>query len=132
MYVGYVKCLKCEVTRKSYEFYKTKAYTEKVCIYCRVEPRKLTATSYEGMKNRQLKTLYGITLADFEQMLAEQNGLCKICNQPEEGKSLCVDHCHTTGVVRGLLCGHCNRGLGYFRDDIGRLEKAIEYLKETK
>lgn len=50
---------------------------------------------------------------------------CVICGSSE---SLVVDHCHTTGKVRGMLCGHCNRGLGHFRDDPTLLEFAAQYL----
>ena len=57
------------------------------------------------------------------------SGLCDICNQPcPSGRALAIDHCHATGAFRGLLCGNCNRGLGYFADSTGRLESAIAYL----
>lgn len=62
------------------------------------------------------------------QLLAQSDGRCQMCG--DEAK-LCVDHDHTSGRVRGLLCHRCNIGLGYFGDDITRLEGAIEYLKRT-
>jgi len=66
-------------------------------------------------------------------MLGHQRGVCAICGRagsPERG-ILDVDHCHDTGVVRGLLCTLCNRGLGQFKDDLGLVEKAAAYLKRS-
>jgi hypothetical protein len=68
---------------------------------------------------------YGIEFADYERMLDEQDGHCAICPSTED---LHVDHCHSTGVVRGLLCGPCNRGIGLLRDDTERLLAAARYL----
>ena len=76
---------------------------------------------------------YGITIEDFNKMLIEQDKKCLICGRTaiEAGKRrkhLSVDHCHKTGKVRGLLCIHCNTGLGAFDDNIDRLELAMVYL----
>lgn len=71
-------------------------------------------------------------------MFDEQGGLCAICERPERtilrGKvrSLSVDHCHTTGLVRGLLCGPCNLGLGGLEDNIEFLMNAIIYLERSR
>lgn len=73
---------------------------------------------------------YGITVADYDQMLVAQNGVCKICRQVcVTGRSLSVDHCHETGKVRGLLCASCNNGLGRFKDNALLLRAAAEYLE---
>lgn len=57
---------------------------------------------------------------------------CGICKETfSEKQPPHVDHCHISGKVRGLLCGNCNRGLGIFRDSLGILENAKEYLKEN-
>lgn len=67
-----------------------------------------------------------------------QKGLCAICHRPEIAKStskrggvkkLAVDHCHEEGHVRGLLCVRCNAGIGYFDDDVKRLQAAIDYIQ---
>jgi len=82
-----------------------------------------------------LKRDYGISQAQFDEMLESQNGKCAICKaDPPTGhkKRLNVDHCHQTGAVRGLLCDACNRGIGLFKDDPERLNKAISYLKTFK
>ncbi len=64
-------------------------------------------------RKKVLKRKYGITINDYEQMLKQQNGVCKICKGLDpSGRRLAVDHCHTTGVVRGLLCPSCNTALG--------------------
>lgn len=74
---------------------------------------------------------YGMTPGDFDAMPAAQRGVCAICGGVEPGERwLHVDHCHSTGRVRGLLCGHCNKGLGLFRDNTEFLAKAIEYLRQ--
>jgi hypothetical protein len=64
-------------------------------------------------------------------MFATQGGVCAICSAPDESlkKRLCVDHCHTTGAVRGLLCDNCNTALGKFRDNADTLRRAITYLE---
>jgi len=82
--------------------------------------------------NNGLKRKYGITLEQYEKLLADQGGVCAVCGGPHVGVGgrYHVDHDHRTGVVRGLLCGTCNTGLGQFKDDPVVLEKAISYLKK--
>ena len=68
-------------------------------------------------------------LQAFEDLLASQNGVCAICIQPFISNKLThVDHCHTTGMVRGILCYGCNLGLGHFKDKADLLQRAIGYL----
>ncbi len=89
----------------------------------------------ENRKNSILLSHYGITLADFNAMRESQGGVCAICREkPTKGQTkvcggLYVDHDHDTGAVRGLLCTNCNQGLGHLKDDVTRLQNAIEYLK---
>ncbi len=84
----------------------------------------------ENMLMRQ----FGITLATFENLLQAQGGGCAICGEKlgilRNGKRLrlAVDHCHRTGVVRGVLCNPCNLGIGCFKDTPELLEHAIKYL----
>lgn len=84
----------------------------------------------------ELRKQYGISLEEYRSKLEEQDGLCAICRRPGNvctGKdskgSLAVDHNHTTGVIRGLLCHRCNTGLGAFLDKPGLLRIAALYLE---
>lgn len=67
-------------------------------------------------------------MSEYNRMLGVQNGLCKICGMINDGKSLCVDHCHKTGKIRGLLCANCNSGIGMMKDSPDILRNAIDYL----
>lgn len=73
-----------------------------------------------------LRKKYGLTEAQYEELFVRQGGRCAICNT--KPKRIVVDHCHSTGIVRGLLCGNCNVGLGHFGHDLERLQKAQDYL----
>jgi len=77
-----------------------------------------------------LKKKYGITVEEFEQMLKNQDYKCDICKLPSDSfkEWLVVDHNHTTGKVRGLLCKSCNFGLGNFKDSTFNLQNALNYL----
>lgn len=94
------------------------------------------AIKKEAHQGYELKRRFGLSKAKYEAMLAEQDGVCAICEKAETtvirglNITLAVDHCHTTGRVRGLLCTQCNRSLGGFRDDPALLEAAIAYLKK--
>ena len=74
--------------------------------------------------------LYGVTKQFLLDLYEEQQGRCKICGmEPETTRGLHIDHCHKTGVVRGLLCGGCNTGIGSLKEDPNIFLKAIEYLR---
>ena len=75
---------------------------------------------------------YGLTRDRYNEMVKTQGNTCAICGQAPQGKkALCIDHCHTTGKVRGLLCVGCNVGLGYFKDNTAYMTSAIAYLTRT-
>jgi len=84
-------------------------------------------------KNKKLKMRYGISLDKYNIIFNKQNGCCAICKKHnlDLEKGLCVDHDHTNGEVRGLLCSLCNWGLGMFKDDVSYLKEAIDYLKDS-
>jgi len=69
---------------------------------------------------------YNLTPEGYDALVAAQGGRCAICLDRAE---LVVDHDHDTGLVRGLLCPHCNTGLGRFRDCLDSLRRAIDYLR---
>jgi Autographiviridae endonuclease VII len=79
------------------------------------------------LRRGQLKRLYGISSADYDALLAKQDGVCAICGKPSE-ETLCVDHCHATGTIRGLLCRKCNTGLGCYEDDPATMITSLAYL----
>lgn len=79
----------------------------------------------------EIRKNYGITIEQYNSLFENQKGACAICgkHQTQEFRRLTVDHCHATGVIRGLLCSVCNRALGLFRDNPELLNKAVEYLR---
>lgn len=80
---------------------------------------------------RRLRYHNKISLEKFEEMFRIQGGVCAICyNEQEQGKRLCVDHCHKTQTIRGLLCTKCNTALGLFRDDTTIIKGALNYLSK--
>lgn len=80
-------------------------------------------------KDRVLRDLYGITLEQYEEMERSQGYVCFICSNPcSSGRRLSVDHNHTTGEVRALLCMSCNRGIGNLGDSSELLRLAADYL----
>ena len=113
--------------------------TEKAAaVYAtRVERLKASGEWNRSNASRLLKHEYGITLLEYEALLAKQNGVCAICRQPEKTldkksnspRRLAVDHCHTTDKIRGLLCFYCNTGIGKFGDNPQLIERAAEYVR---
>jgi hypothetical protein len=82
-----------------------------------------------------LKKNYGITIEEYDRILAEQGGGCAICGADvSDGRKryLDIDHCHESGRVRGILCSNCNRGIGCFLDTPERCRAAAEYLERVR
>lgn len=129
-------CTTCQEEKPQEEFAKLgKRGLGRKCKPCiNAYNRKWRTSEYS--RNQNLKKSFGITSADYDEMFKAQGGVCKICKQPEttvrSGKiqSLSVDHNHTTGKIRGLLCNSCNRALGKFKDSKENLLNAIKYLEE--
>jgi len=121
------QCKQCctELTRK-----RRKDDPEKYKQQCDLSNKKLKEYQFFW----RLKKNFNLEKETFLQMLKDQNYVCKICNKPENRKktsSLSVDHNHSTGKIRGLLCDLCNKGLGHFKDDINLLNNAIIYLNNN-
>lgn len=158
-YVSNYGCTKCTLARNSNEYIKKYSKTSKAIERSKkyIESIKQTGkiTEYnerwrsgtgkgyakryydsnkDTHKNCSLKRIYGITLEYYKQILHSQNYRCSICGVHEEElkKSLAVDHCHNTGIIRGLLCKSCNTGIGNFKDDVDIMKKAIEYIERYK
>lgn len=116
-------CADCGVEKPVDEFYtrwpSAKNYVRSLCIPC----------DRRSSEDRRLRKRYGITKAEYDQMHANQQGLCALCGREESlNKNLAVDHDHQTGKVRALLCGACNRGLGFLGDDATLLQRATNYV----
>lgn len=80
-----------------------------------------------------LKRRFGLSVEEYNVLVAMTDGLCGICRQPEvRDRRMCLDHDHKTGEIRGFLCSRCNLLLGNAGDNVEWLEKAILYLKSTK
>ena len=97
----------------------------------RKERRKDPAVrAYE--RDAYRRCVYGISTDDFNELRAKQGNRCAICGEHEDNllKGLYIDHCHSTGKVRSLLCHHCNVALGHLKDDIKIIRKMAEYIKE--
>lgn len=132
---GLLRCTKCKVVGPLANFHRSKNRRSGYSLWCRdchkasmrararTEDGELRAHSY------QLRRNYGLTHVEYAAMLEAQGGLCSLCGRPPGKRRLDVDHDHTTGAVRSLLCSLCNRGLGYFRDDPALLRAAIRYLE---
>lgn len=106
---------------------------EKYKEWARIQRERLGA-----LRSLQESTrLRNISVDEYNKMHEEQNGLCAICQRENTQKSrkqgelcrLAIDHCHETGLVRGLLCGACNKGIGHFKDNVEFLISAIAYLE---
>ena len=135
--MGEKRCPKCGEIKQHSLFYNNKNAKDNCSPYCKV-CSNLRTTSY-ARENKEtipsigysLKRRYGITATEYAQMLENQKYKCKVCgaDRCSTGRNFSVDHCHTTGKIRGLLCAHCNMGLGNFKDSTELLQNAINYLK---
>lgn len=126
--------------KKEKKLEEVKAKTTATCTKCKVEQplaefnqsseklSKRTSWCKKCLKFRNISS-YGLTEADFDTLLVEQNNRCAICeNILQEGKYTHIDHDHSSNKVRGLLCNMCNIGIGMFNDDFNLLIKASQYL----
>ena len=108
---------------------------ESMCKECRKDQSfEWRKDNPEYFREYSLKTKFGMTKDQYRKMVRDQDGKCLICMTHEDDlpESLAVDHCHTTGNIRGLLCRACNMSLGGFRDNTTFLVRGIIYLNKTK
>ena len=112
------------------------SYSEsKTCESCILN----TPYEEETLRKMYIANKYGLNYYDHLKMYGDQSGGCAICGtrlsmykDNSEFKTACIDHDHKTGEVRGLLCNNCNIGIGMFKENIGRLFAAANYLKRFK
>ena len=113
------RCTRCKETKPLNLFCKDRRRADGVrenCNACRSNDRRIV---HKASKNRQA-------------ILQEQNNSCAICgvHVEESATRFVIDHNHETNTVRGILCNNCNVGLGFFKDQPGRLGQAIKYLMD--
>lgn len=138
------KCVKCENVKPLSEFVPHPTSRTGISKKCRACIQK-DAGKIEALtripnyhKNRTLQRQYGIGHDEYMRMFHLQGGVCAICHKPETRKikgkatSLCVDHDHTTGKIRALLCSKCNAAIGHLEDDIATATALVEYLKQHR
>jgi hypothetical protein len=126
------KCSSCFIEKSFLFFRKTKQSKDGVDFWCKECAKKRANKDVE--RERKLKSKYNINGDLFRSLMEKQKNKCAICGTGEAGgayNTMKVDHNHKTGEVRGLLCQHCNVGLGHFKDSPDNLMKAIRYLNES-
>ena len=119
------KCLNCLEEKPTFDFYKSydrwtdKTYLSSRCKPCHLLYKKNSPTTKRNRKAEKLKLRYGLTYAEWEQMREAEDHKCMSCGITEEelGRVLDVDHCHTNGKARGVLCNKCNTALGHAQDN---------------
>lgn len=131
------ECKDCKKTLPISEFYprkqkgRVKLKVETACKKCtQIRCKKYRENNPDKYRSSRLKSLYGVNLEQYKAMAKEQENKCKVCNI--ETDILCVDHCHETGNIRGLLCKICNKGLGVFKDSPELLRKGASYIEESR
>lgn len=133
-------CARCKQTKPVDDFPIDPRRPDARYSYCRQckreymkEHRQRDPEASREKQRRDNIKRYGVTVEQFDAMLATQGGRCAICGTTEPRRNhgrMAIDHDHATGRVRALLCGDCNNGLGLFGDDADRLRKAATYLEQ--
>ena len=129
-------CKECRNGRKR-EYRKKNPEKQKMMDRAAYERQRLNRIAYakryreenpEKTRNTNLKVKYGITSEDYDEMYEKQGGKCGICHKHQDdlNRVLCVDHCHVSGNVRGLLCDTCNRFLGFYEQLSDGCKKYLE------
>ena len=136
-------CTKCKKVKSVSEFHKRKRGKknptgyESSCKQCRKDAAALRRNEIKAyLWEYNLRTKYGLSLEAFDAMWEIQDGRCAICHRsmtmpmkPTKNTDVNVDHSHAKNRVRGLLCVRCNRGIGYFEEDVTILLNAVEYIQ---
>lgn len=138
---GFKQCHKCGEAKRLEDFPRRSESSDgrsTRCKACNIAGNARLRAIPGWAHEHHLRRQFGITLAEYEALLARQGGVCAICGGPQgdtyrgRAREFTVDHDHTTGAVRGLLCGLCNRGLGNFRDTPALMLRAAEYVTNAR
>ncbi len=134
----------CKACAKSYAGHKRETDNARVKKMERDSKKRRRVVAEDAQRGYwrfySAKRNYGITEIQFRQMHADQNGKCATCSKEiiifgthaDRQKLACIDHCHKTGMVRGLLCNQCNLVVGYLGDSIDVAKRIIIYLRGEK
>jgi len=135
------KCSKCEETKTLDKFNKRSASKDGLSSRCKVclntKAMHVRTNRPDTTRGHNLKKRFNMSIADYNIIFLKQKGRCAICNEAETSvdtkgkvKWLSVDHNHSTGDIRGLLCNSCNTGIGLLGDSQSVLKSAIKYLNK--
>lgn len=138
---GKLKCALCNEYKELTLFPKNKSAHLGVYSYCKLCAKSRTNKQYHAKKQdavfqeaklrSSVKDRFNISLEEYLAFKAQRQ-VCEICSNPFKSSFDCqLDHCHTTGKLRGVLCSKCNKGLGMFHDNRVYLAQAINYLDRT-
>jgi hypothetical protein len=112
---------------------KTQGRFRPYCGPCGLErKRELYVHNPERARRSHLRQKFGISPEQYREIEQAQGGMCRLCGKSPKTRQLAVDHDHTTGSIRGLLCYRCNTGLGALGDDPEGLQRALDYVKENR
>lgn len=130
------KCCTCKKTKHVRAFNKHRDHKDGLSSHCRLCNKKSSRAYYyqdrDRARQKRREATYGITAEALQVLFISQNEVCALCERSLEGsRQFNVDHCHTTQIVRGILCNRCNRALGFFDDDPARMRKAANYVEKV-
>ncbi len=135
------KCSKCSKLKPNSEYNKRSRISNTLQSMCKICANKERKKNYKKNRNktlfnaykRNIKIRYGVSIEDYDAMLKKQKNKCAICestsNNRKRAERFCIDHCHSTGKIRGLLCHNCNVLLGKLKDSIAMCKKVVIYLE---
>lgn len=136
-------CNTCKVEKIESDFYSAGKYINHHCKQCNNDKSKEWYAKNKDVKlasslKWHYKDKYGLTMEQRQKLFDEQEGKCAICScdihldGSRNATQAVIDHCHSSGKIRGMLCNLCNQGLGHFKDNIEAIERAIKYLEEKQ
>ena len=134
-------CTKCGTSKKLSEFHKRTASKDgkaSQCTTClNTKQLKARTSRPDYTRNANLKARFDMSIEEYNVIFLKQRGKCAICDKAETStnnkgviKWLSVDHNHSTGIIRGLLCSNCNVGIGLLQDSVKIMKSAIKYLNK--
>jgi hypothetical protein len=128
-----IHCPRCNTDKipSLFRVHKTRASgKEAYCRECSNRYQREWSNTPEHKEKARTRQRRGFTQVQADSLLAVQGGICPICATKDPGKNgWHMDHNHVTGVVRGMLCSNCNRGIGHLKDSAVFLRKAAEYIE---